>query len=119
MNTRTVPKPKKTVSTPARSSVKTSPVKSPPAKSSPAVPRRSPSPVRAEDQDPNLWRMSGRHAVVYVENAVLAGELLATDPKNLARAAMAVYYDRKGKAYAWQVRFDTERWEEIRKRLGN
>ena len=62
--------------------------------------------------------MAGRHGVAYVKDAALAGELLATEPKNLAKAAMAVYYDRKGKAFAWQVRFDTDRWEEVAKRLG-
>ena len=65
-----------------------------------------------------LWKMSGRHGVAYVQDAALAGELLATDPKNLPKAAMAVYYDKKGRAFAWQVRFDTERWEDLIKRLG-
>ena len=64
-----------------------------------------------------LWKMSGRHGVAYVQDATLAGELLATDPKNLPQAAMAVYYDKKGRAFAWQVRFDTERWEDLVKRL--
>jgi len=62
--------------------------------------------------------MSGRHGVAYVRDAALAGELLATDPRNLGKMAMAVYYDRKGKAFAWQVRFDTDRWEEVVRRMG-
>lgn len=66
----------------------------------------------------SLWKMSGRNGVAYVRDAALAGELLRTDLKNLTRAAMAVYYDKKGRAFAWQVRFDTERWEEVVKRLG-
>ena len=65
----------------------------------------------------SLWRMSGRHGVAYVRDAALAGELLATDPRNLGKMAMAVYYDRKGKAFAWQVRFDTDRWEEVVRRM--
>lgn len=64
-----------------------------------------------------VWKMSGKNGVAYVQNAALAGELLATDPKNLAKAAMAVYYDKKGRAFAWQVRFDTDRWDEVMKRL--
>ena len=64
-----------------------------------------------------LWKMSGRHGVAFVHNAVLAGELLQTDPKNVTQAAMAVYYDKKGRAFAWQVRFDTNRWEEVTRRL--
>ena len=63
------------------------------------------------------WRMSGKHAVAYVGNAALAGELLATEPRHLAKSAMAVYYDRKGKPFAWQLRFDTARWEEVVGRL--
>jgi hypothetical protein len=65
-----------------------------------------------------LWKMSGKNGVAYVKDAVIAGELLATEPKNLAKRAMAVYYDKKGKAFAWQVRFDTDRWEEVMRRLG-
>ncbi len=64
-----------------------------------------------------VWKMSGRHGVAYVKNAALAGELLSVEPRHLAKVAMAVYYDRKGKAFAWQVRFDTARWEEVRQRL--
>ena len=61
--------------------------------------------------------MSGKNGVAYIKDAVLAGELLAVDPKKLAQTAMAVYYDKKGKPFAWQVRFDTDRWEEVMKRL--
>ncbi|MGI4790389.1 MAG: hypothetical protein ACRYFS_16245 [Janthinobacterium lividum] len=63
------------------------------------------------------WRMSGKHAVAYVHTAALAGELLATEPRRVAGAAMAVYYDRKGRAFAWQFRFDTARWAEVTGRL--
>ena len=80
----------------------------------PPLARTAPEPCLAAGK---LWKMSGRHGVAYIRDAVLAGELLQTDPKNLARAAMAVYYDRKGRAFAWQVRFDTDRWEEFIGRL--
>ena len=63
------------------------------------------------------WRMSGRHAVAYVHTAALAGELLQTEPRQVAGAAMAVYYDRKGRPFAWQFRFDTARWAEVTGRL--
>ena len=63
------------------------------------------------------WRMSGKHAVAYVHTAALAGELLATEPRQVAGAAMAVYYDRKGRPFAWQFRFDTARWAEVTQRL--
>ena len=87
----------------------------------------SPVPVRVVAETPaayfagaggHAWRMSSRYAVAYVRDANLAGELLATEPRYLAKAAMAVYYDRKGKPFAWQFRFDTTRWAEVVGRLG-
>ena len=63
------------------------------------------------------WRMSGKHAVAYVHTAALAGELLQTEPRQVAGFAMAIYYDRKGRAFAWQFRFDTARWAEVTGRL--
>ncbi len=63
------------------------------------------------------WKMNGRYGVAYVRDAALAGELLAVEPKRLAGAAMAVYYDKKGRAFAWQVRFDAARWDDVLRRL--
>ncbi len=63
------------------------------------------------------WRMSGKHAVAYVHTAALAGELLGSEPRQVAGAAMAVYYDRKGRPFAWQFRFDAARWAEVTERL--
>ncbi len=86
----------------------------------------APAPVRVVAETPaayftgaggRAWRMSGKHAVAYVRDAGLAGELLATEPRHLAKSAMAVYYDRKGRPFAWQVRFDSARWEEVLGRL--
>lgn len=66
----------------------------------------------------SLWRMSGRHAVAYVHTSALACALLAVEPRHLAQHAMAVYYDKKGRAIAWQVRFDTQRWDDVLRGLG-
>lgn len=89
-------------------------------KAKPAVP--APSAVRVERElaleGGTLWRMSGRHAVAYVQNASLACALLAVETRHLARRAMAVYYDKKGRAIAWQVRFDTQHWDDVLRRLG-
>ncbi len=63
------------------------------------------------------WRMSGKHAVAYVHTAALASELLGAEPRQIAGSAMAVYYDRKGRPFAWQFRFDTARWAEVTGRL--
>ena len=130
------PTPAKRVSrpTPVKASVpKALPVQAvTPPKAAPAktIPVRAvsspPKPVRVVAETPatyftgaggRAWRMSGKHAVAYVGDAVLAGELLATEPRHVAKAAMAVYYDRKGKPFAWQVRFDSARWEEVVGRL--
>lgn len=82
----------------------------------------APSAVRTERElaleGGTLWRMSGRHAVAYVQNASLACALLAVETRHLARHAMAVYYDKKGRAIAWQVRFDTQHWDDVLRRLG-
>lgn len=116
-------------------SVKPAPAKAAPAKAAPAKAARkipvqaapsAPAPVRAVAETPatyftgeggRAWRMSGKHAVAYVRDAGLAGELLATEPRHVAKSAMAVYYDRKGRPFAWQVRFDSARWEEVLGRL--
>ncbi len=106
------------------------PAKAAPAKAAKKIPVRAvpsaPAPVRVVAETPatyfsgvggRAWRMSGKHAVAYVRDAGLAGELLATEPRHLAKSAMAVYYDRKGKPFAWQVRFDSARWDEVLGRL--
>ncbi len=122
-------------SAPKAVSIKTPPLKAAPLKPAPlksarkipvqVIPSAS-APVRAIAETPatyfageggRAWRMSGKHAVAYVRDAGLAGELLATEPRYLAKSAMAVYYDRKGRPFAWQVRFDSARWEEVLGRL--
>ncbi len=119
---KTAPKAAPRAAAPART-VRAIPVKAIPVK---AIPVRAdpvpPAPVRAVAEASGAagraWRMNSRHAVAYVHDAVLAGELLATEPRHVARAAMAVYYDRKGRPFAWQVRFDAARWQEVIARLG-
>ena len=108
--------------------VKPAPAKPAPAKPAVAVkaPAAPKAPPRIIAETPaayfagaagRAWRMSGKHAVAYVHTAALAGELLATEPRRVAGAAMAVYYDRKGRPFAWQFRFDTARWAEVTGRL--
>ena len=117
-------------SAPKAVSIKTTPLKAAPLKSARKIPVQvipsASAPVRAVAETPatyftgeggRAWRMSGKHAVAYVRDAGLAGELLATEPRYLAKSAMAVYYDRKGRPFAWQVRFDSARWEEVLGRL--
>jgi len=102
-----------TPSDPANSSPKAKP-----AKNSSAAEKKERVLAEKSGADGQAWRMSGQHAVAYLRSADLAGELLQTEPRLLARAAMAVYYDRKGKAFAWQIRFDVTRWNEVIARLG-
>lgn len=100
-------------------------VKPAPAKKSPAVRLPEKPAATVADTPANsftgaagrAWRMSGKHAVAYVHTAALAGELLQTEPRRVAGSAMAVYYDRKGRPFAWQFRFDTARWAEVTGRL--
>ena len=119
------PTPKVAAKSAPKSAVKSAPkvaVKSAPksaAKSAPPTPRvvaETPATYFAGVAG-RAWRMSGKHAVAYVHTAALAGELLATEPRQVAGSAMAVYYDRKGRAFAWQFRFDTTRWAEVTGRL--
>lgn len=113
------PAPPAKIATPMKPAVKPNikPNIKPNAKTKPPVP----APVRVIAETTGAggraWKMSGRHAVAYVHDALLASELLATDPKRVAQAAMAVYYDRKGKPFAWQLRFDAQRWDEVVARL--
>ncbi len=117
---------KKTVDpAPVRAEVKTSAAPTAMAVKGAAKPKQpvpAPEAVRAERElaleGGRLWRMSGRHAVAYVQNASLACALLAVETKHLARHAMAVYYDKKGRAIGWQVRFDAQQWDEVIRRLG-
>jgi len=64
-----------------------------------------------------MWRMASGYAVAYVTNADIACELLGTSRRSLDQRAMAYYTDRKGKTYAWQVSFRSERWDEVARRL--
>ncbi len=111
--------------TPAPTSTLAPPLdKKPAAKPAPKTAKPVPPAVVAETPATyfagaagRAWRMSGKHAVAYVHTAALAGELLATEPRQVAGSAMAVYYDRKGRPFAWQFRFDTARWAEVTGRL--
>lgn len=64
-----------------------------------------------------MWRMASGYAVAYVTNADIACEILGTSRRSLDQRAMAYYTDRKGKTYAWQVSFRSERWDEVAQRL--
>ena len=111
----------------AAPAAKPAPKPAPKPKTAKVIPVRGvapvpPAPVRVLAETAGAggraWRLGGRHAIAYLVDSGLATELLATEPKGLAKAAMAVYYDRKGKAFAWQVRFDADRWDEVVGRLG-
>ena len=122
---RKTPAPLPVKPTSLKTAVKPTPVKPTPVEKLPAskLPKK---PAAAVAETPaayftgaagRAWRMSGKHAVAYVHTAALAGELLQTEPRRVAGSAMAVYYDRKGRPFAWQFRFDTARWAEVTGRL--
>jgi hypothetical protein len=64
-----------------------------------------------------LWMMGSSHAVVYITEAAVACELLDTPRRNLDRRAMAVYYDCRGRAFAWQFGIPPSRWREFKDKL--
>lgn len=107
----------KKVSAAAASPVRKTPAQAVPPARKPAVPPALPPPACVVFSDGSAWKMHGRHAVAYVGDVALAALLLDTDVKNVAKQAMAVYYDRKGKAFAYQVRFSAERWDSVCARL--
>ena len=64
-----------------------------------------------------MWRMASGYAVAYVTNPDVACEIIGSSRRSLDQHAMAYYTDRKGKTYAWQVSFRSERWDEVARRL--
>ena len=75
-----------------------------------------------------MWRDSSRRGIAYVEGrAGLERVMTATgrvaaqptrrtsggDSETLADGIMAVYTDRRGRPFAWQVRFDLGLWEAV------
>jgi len=64
-----------------------------------------------------MWRMELGYSAAYTTNADAACDILGVHRRSLDRLAMAYYTDRKGRTYAWQVIFPTERWDEVLRRL--
>jgi hypothetical protein len=61
--------------------------------------------------------MTDRDAALYTTDPAIAAAIAGVPPRRLAQDAMAVYYDRKGRPFAWQVRFDARRWKEAVRKL--
>jgi hypothetical protein len=64
-----------------------------------------------------MWRMATGSSVVYVTDPTLACTLLGATRHNLNRLAMAIYTDRKGRTFAWQIRIATTQWQTVAKSL--
>ncbi|MBI3944344.1 MAG: hypothetical protein HY321_00320 [Armatimonadetes bacterium] len=68
-----------------------------------------------------MWRLGTGHGIAYVESRDLALGLIRdglTKHRTL-EGAMAVYYTRRGRAFAWQLLFPTERWDGVATILGD
>ena len=83
-----------------------------------------------------VWKDGGRRGIAYVENRETAERVMAlrggsasfgiTSQKNggsaktpvLPPGAMAVYSDKKGKPFAWQIAFALNDWEKVAALVG-
>jgi len=61
-----------------------------------------------------IWPMSERDWVAYTTDRARAAAILGRPERDLALRAMAVYYDTKGRPFAWQLRFDSRRVKAVR-----
>ena len=61
-----------------------------------------------------IWPMTERDWVAYTTDRARAAAILGRPERDLARRAMAVYYDAKGRPFAWQVRFETRKVKAVR-----
>ena len=86
-----------------------------------------------------VWKDGTRRGIAYVEGREaaqqvieMAGRVPAPSPERARRkmasssaadgpldGAMAVYMDRRGKPFAWQIPFDIGCWERIAALVGN
>lgn len=72
-----------------------------------------------------VWKDGTRRGIAYVEGretaekvASAAGRPFEAASKNAAQeallgGAMAVYSDRRGRPFAWQIPFDIAHWEQV------
>lgn len=84
-----------------------------------------------------LWKDGTRRGIAYVEEREVAEQVLAaagravpapvgdgkrrgavSAPEAVPEGAMAVYLDRRGRPFAWQIPFDIGRWERIAALVG-
>ncbi|MDX1933667.1 MAG: hypothetical protein SFU56_13805 [Capsulimonadales bacterium] len=73
-----------------------------------------------------MWKDGTRRGIAYIEGREQADRVLAvvgrttgvaqktpSDSEKALGTAMAVYTDRKGRPFAWQIPFDITRWDEL------
>ncbi len=71
-----------------------------------------------------IWKDGARRGIAYVEDREMAQQVLCATGSAKPRAgglpegAMAVYLDRRGRPFAWQIPFDIGHWERIAALLG-
>lgn len=63
-----------------------------------------------------VWKDGTRRGIAYIEGKENAERVLAAAGRTgvaLPEVAMAVYQDRRGRAFAWQFVFDIGHWEQV------
>jgi hypothetical protein len=63
-----------------------------------------------------MWKDGTRRGIVYVEGKETAERVLLAagrDEGKLRESAMAIYQDKRGKVFAWQIAFDIGRWDSV------
>ena len=77
-----------------------------------------------------VWKVGTRRGIAYVEGREMAEQIASLTGRVLpppitvrktnadAGSVMAIYTDRKGKAFAYQIVFDLSNWDKITSMLG-
>lgn len=60
-----------------------------------------------------VMQLSGRHIEAATAKPSRRGAAAAVPAETALNGAMAVYLDRKGRPFAWQIPFDIGYWEQV------
>jgi hypothetical protein len=82
-----------------------------------------------QTESSRLWKVGTRRGMVYAEGRDLAERILSLSGQantteivgksrkppveTILPGTMAVYTDRKGKPFAWQIAFDLQHWDSV------
>lgn len=72
------------------------------------------------DMANRVWKLNGRRGIAYLEDKAVAEWLISLsgcEAAKLPDMAMAVYKDRRGRTFAWQIPFDLSQWDTVSARV--